>query len=56
LSNALACVALLGAALAPMTSSSQTTDRALQKKQMAEVVDTKKFKTDPAHVIGGRRP
>jgi len=52
LSKALACVAVLSAALLPAAAGAQTTDRALQKKQMAEVVDTKKFKKPGPYTIG----
>ena len=52
LSKVLACVAILGAALLPAVAGAQTTDRAEQKKQMAEVVDTKKFKKPGPYTIG----
>ena len=52
LSKVLACVAILGAALLPAVARAQTTDRAEQKKQMAEVVDTKKFKKPGPYTIG----
>ena len=55
LSRALVGAALLGAglaaSLAPVVANAQT-DRALQKKQMAEVVDTKKFKKPGPYTIG----
>ena len=55
-SKVLACGALLGAGLmsafAPIPASAQPADRALQKKQMAEVVDTKKFKKPGPYTIG----
>ncbi len=52
LAKALAGAALAGAALLPTAASAQTTDRALQKKQMAEVVDTAKFKKAGPYTIG----
>ena len=47
--GALACVLAL---LLASAASAQTTDRALQKKQMAEVVDTTKFKKPGPYTIG----
>ena len=56
LSKVLACGALVGAGLmstlAPLSASAQSTDRALQKRQMAEVVDTRKFKKPGPYTIG----
>lgn len=52
LSKALACAAVVGVSLLPVAVGAQTTDRALQKKQMAEVVDTKKFKKPGPYTIG----
>ena len=48
LSKALAVAAVLGVALLPTAASAQTIDRALQKKQMAEVVDTNEVQEAPA--------
>ena len=38
--------------LAPLTASAQQADRATQKKQMAEMVDTSKFKKPGPYTIG----
>ena len=38
--------------LTPLAARAQTTDRAAQKKQMAETVDTAKFKKAGPYTIG----